>query len=189
MVIAVAWTVLAIVRSRTSGVGRAISTSVAEAGLAAAILAIWVMTLAPLGTPLPAGFEPPAPTNLVPVIPLVRRLLSAEAGSYLLDYVGNVALFVPLGIGLAWRFRLPVARVAVVAAVASGAIETWQAVVVPQQRNGDVNDVLLNTTGALVGAWLVAIVAGILVRQRSGPSGAGQEARARKAVDERDASG
>jgi VanZ family protein len=46
----------------------------------------------------------------------------------------------------------------VVALVASGAIETWQAVSAGQ-RNGDVNDVLLNTTGALVGAWVVAAAA------------------------------
>jgi glycopeptide antibiotics resistance protein len=167
VVVAAVWVVVAAIRARSMGAGPAIRISLAEATLAAGILVIWALTLAPL---LPSGRLGPGPTppvNLVPILPLIDGLLAPDRGSYLVDYLGNVALFVPFGVGLAWRFGISWRRVGLIALVTSGAIETWQAVAA-QQRNGDVNDVLLNTTGALIGAWVVTRTLGRR-RALSGP--------------------
>jgi glycopeptide antibiotics resistance protein len=62
----------------------------------------------------------------VPLLPLVGAL-QADPGWTLVNIVGNVALYVPLGIGLAWRFGLRTAWIIAIAAAASFAVETWQA--------------------------------------------------------------
>jgi VanZ family protein len=159
--VAVVWAVLAAVRSRRVGARAAVSTSLAEATLAAGVLVIWALTLAPLRAFGTADHGFATPVNLVPVLPLLAGLTSPEARSYVPDYLGNVALFVPFGVGLAWRLRLGTMRVGLIALACSAAIETWQAVSA-EQRNGDINDVLLNTTGALLGAIVVNLVAGLV---------------------------
>jgi VanZ family protein len=67
----------------------------------------------------------------------------------------NVLLFVPIGmIGAVMLPRWPWWRWLVVGLVLSGAIELTQGLLLPA-RQGDPVDVLTNTAGAVLGAWVV----------------------------------
>jgi VanZ family protein len=144
-------------------------------GIALVVGAILWLTLRPGDPP---GF--PTGTNLRPFEHHGRALqaLLAEHPNrgvlvyYLLsDVLGNVALFVPLGVAVAGALgpRQPAVRLAAAGAagaVLSAAIEGVQLLV--PGRATDVDDVIFNTLGALVGA------AGLLVGERlirpGGPS-------------------
>jgi glycopeptide antibiotics resistance protein len=79
------------------------------------------------------------------------------------NVVGNVVMFVPLG----WLLRLVTGRTwraVVVAAAFSTFIETVQFFT---GRAADVDDVVLNTTGALLGAVAVSVVLATVRRPRS----------------------
>jgi VanZ family protein len=136
-------------------------------GIALVVGAILWLTLRPGDPP---GF--PTGTNLRPFEHHGRALqaLLAEHPNrgvlvyYLLsDVLGNVALFVPLGVAVAGALgpRQPAVRLAAAGAagaVLSAAIEGVQLLV--PGRATDVDDVIFNTLGALVGA------AGLLVGER-----------------------
>jgi glycopeptide antibiotics resistance protein len=164
IVVAAVWSVAAAVRARNEGVESAIGTSIAEATLAAGIVAILVMTVIPLRVPMPGQFQSPMPVNLVPVFPLISDL-QTDTSWTLVNIVGNVALNLPLGVGLAWRLRLRTVWIVASAASVSIVVEIWQAVS-GGQRTSDINDVLLNTAGALTGSWMVMIAARALRRYR-----------------------
>lgn len=74
-------------------------------------------------------------------------------GVYPFDIVVNVALFVPLGLGLAWG-RGPRARLAatIIGVLLSLSIELFQ--VYTHGRLATITDVLTNTCGAAIGATL-----------------------------------
>jgi glycopeptide antibiotics resistance protein len=166
LVVAAIWTIAALVRARSQGVAAAASTSLAEATLAAGLVAIWALTVAPLRTYLPGFSAPPVPVTLVPVLPLFGGLLSPGERTWVaVTIAANLALYVPLGAGLAWRFGLRASRILVIALLVSTAVEAWQAVS-GQGRSSDINDVLLNTIGALLGARLVSIAADMSRRVR-----------------------
>ena len=109
-------------------------------------------------------------TTLVPVIAGAPATVNLEVGATIRNYLRfgddvlsarnlglNVALFVPFGLGLAlWR-RWGIGRVVPVGLVLSALIEYAQ-YVLPLGRAVDVDDVILNTTGALLGALTVVIV-------------------------------
>ena len=120
---------------------------------------------------MPGQYHPPVPVNLVPVVPLISELAGADRGWTLVNIVGNVGLYVPLGVGLAWRFGLRTVWIVAIAASASVAVEVWQAMS-GGQRTSDINDVLLNTAGALVGSGMVMIAARALGRYRRRSRGA-----------------
>lgn len=133
------------------------------AGLA--LLAVMTATLRPE--------EPPGGTNLTPLDHHWRALRAAFRGGprqgelvrYLLyDVVGNVVLFVPVGIALAGLLRerstlVLIAWTGCLAALLSVSIELVQRLI--PGRATDVDDVIFNTLGALVGA------VGLLVYQRA----------------------
>ena len=171
IVVAAIWSVAAAVRARDGGIVSAIKTSIAEATLAAGIVAILIMTVVPLNGPMPGQFQPPVLVNLVPVVPLISELAGADLGWTLVNIVGNPGLYVPLGIGLTWRFGLWTVWIVAVAASASVAVEVWQARS-GGQRTSDINDVLLNTAGALVGSGTVMVAARALGRYRQRSRGA-----------------
>lgn len=171
IVVAGIWSVAAAVRARDGAIESAIKTSIAEATLAAGIVAILIMTVVPLKAPMPGQYHPPVPVNLVPVVPLISELAGADRGWTLVNIVGNVGLYVPLGVGLAWRFGLRTVWIVAIAASASVAVEVWQAMS-GGQRTSDINDVLLNTAGALVGSGMVMIAARALGRYRRRSRGA-----------------
>ena len=73
----------------------------------------------------------------------------------LLERLANVALFVPGGALIALRTRWRALRIVVVLAAWSAAIELTQ-LTLATWRTPDVGDVIMNTTGALVGVALVS---------------------------------
>jgi glycopeptide antibiotics resistance protein len=69
-------------------------------------------------------------------------------------YVFNVVLFVPVGwMGAVARPRWPLPRWLLVGLLVSGAIELTQGLLLPG-RDADPLDVLTNTAGTVLGAWL-----------------------------------
>ena len=96
--------------------------------------------------------------------PLTRALaavlgISAASAYAVIEVGANVALFVPLGLLISWRFAgWRWWRVALVGALVSVVIEVVQAVT-PLDRTASVTDVLANTVGAALGAlaaqWVV----------------------------------
>jgi hypothetical protein len=72
------------------------------------------------------------------------------------DAIRNVILFAPLGVGLA-LLGIPLRRVAATGFGLSGAIEALQLSVIPG-RDASLADLLANSFGTALGAWLVAAV-------------------------------
>jgi len=156
-VVGVIWGAATVVRWRRDGARVALGRSVPEAILAAGLVAIWAFTVAPLVTYLPGHEAQHMPVNLVPVLPLLDGLTSGEGWrENAPNLIANPLLYVPLGIGLRWRFGLPLRWVMIIAVCLSTAVETWQAVS-DQMRTSDINDVLLNAGGATIGAWLCSV--------------------------------
>lgn len=100
---------------------------------AAAIIAFLTLKPAPPSTAIPASC-----------------IICGELGG--LDFVLNVGLFVPLGIGLGWLTRRRAVTVAIGIATTL-AIESLQWRVVTG-RDASLGDLLANTIGTMIGAWL-----------------------------------
>ena len=111
----------------------------ASAAVLLAALAIGALTLVPH----------PAQARLAALTPWTC-LVCGELGG--VDVVLNVLLFVPLGAALRHAGLRP-RHAAAVGLVASVSIELLQAFAVPG-RDGTVSDVVTNTLGAALGAWL-----------------------------------
>ena len=76
-----------------------------------------------------------------------------------LEFVSNVVLFVPLGVlWVCWTGGRPWWLAALVGLALSGAIETTQALALPD-RYPDVRDLVANTLGAVLGAGVAAAAA------------------------------
>ena len=119
--------------------------------LAAALVLILATTL------LPVIAGAPASLNLTPGATIRNYLRFGDDVLSARNLGLNVALFVPFGLGLAlWR-RWGVLRVVPVAVVLSVLVEGAQ-YLLPLGRAVDVDDVLLNTVGALLGALTVVVV-------------------------------
>jgi glycopeptide antibiotics resistance protein len=99
------------------------------------------------------------------VLPLLAGFTSAEGWrENLPNLIANPVLYAPLGLGLTWRFGLRVRWVVLIAACLSAGVEVSQALS-DQMRTPDINDVLLNTAGAALGAWAFQLA----FRRTSGP--------------------
>lgn len=90
---------------------------------------------------------------MIPILPILQGLTSSEADITTFNAVGNLLLYVPLGAALVWRFGLSASRGVAIALALSIAVESAQAVALG--RSFDVDDVLLDTVGALVGALVM----------------------------------
>ena len=139
------------------GAGRRVLRWSVVTGYVAAVAAA---TLVPL--PAPGAQECPSGggrLQLVPLAFLSRVGATGAAGEVLLQVGLNVALFVPLGVLLRHWWGLTPAAAAGVAALASLGIELTQLTGVwflydCPHRVADVDDVLANTLGGLLGALL-----------------------------------
>ena len=155
--VVIIWGAATIIRWRSDGIRSALMRSVPEVAIAASLVAIWAFTVAPLRIFLPGDQAQHMPINLVPVLPLIGGLMSTNGWrENAPNLIANLLLYLPLGVGLRWRFGLQVRWVVVIAACLSGAVEASQAVS-DQLRSSDINDVLLNTTSATVGAWSFSV--------------------------------
>lgn len=105
---------------------------------------------------LTPGAEPSRPTlGWVPGLQIWHILTSDHGGVYfdLGQVVGNIALFVPLGwlLPMTWPGLRSLKSILAVAALCSAGIEMSQLLVI-SGRSPTIDDVILNTLGALVGA-------------------------------------
>lgn len=115
----------------------------------------------------PTPVERPIYGEIKNVIDFAQQAGATAVSFNSLEFVSNIAMFVPLGaLGVLafprvrW-WSIPIAAVAV-----SGAIELVQLALI-SERNASVLDIVANTGGALVGA-VVASAVRALIRRRSG---------------------
>jgi glycopeptide antibiotics resistance protein len=131
--------------------------------LAFSLAIIGVLTL---GSALNSGFTAARGVNLEPFTEIDRGFNNRGTDSWR-NVVGNVALFVPLGFAIACLARGGFwARATLATAtglVLSTAIEIAQ---YSLGRVADIDDIILNTTGALAGGVLGAAIAVTVVRAR-----------------------
>ncbi len=119
-----------------------------------------VLVFLPFGRAMDLGDR----LNIVPFATIDRAFeLGPRSPSFRL-MVGNIAAFVPLGVllPLAFRMRWPVLTVGLAALALSVGIEAGQAAISAwlgyAYRSTDVDDVILNVLGALIGAVALALV-------------------------------
>jgi glycopeptide antibiotics resistance protein len=134
---------------------RAVSHTARDLALACAFALVVVMTLL-TPTPIGDGLEPEF--RLVPFQDLRDALDGTRSLSLAVaEIAGNVALFVPLGIAIRWRFPwLGVLAIGLATLALSAAIEGLQALT-GGGRWPDTTDVITNTVGGLIGAVLGGI--------------------------------
>jgi glycopeptide antibiotics resistance protein len=130
----------AALRARWVGWRDAVAETVAVAGT---LPWLWMVL-----TPLPQR----SAVHLIPFHEL-RWYLNARPADALVQLVGNLAVFAAFGAAAPVRWRLPLWVVALAAGAGSVAVETWQ-YVADIGRVASVDDVILNTTGAVLGALL-----------------------------------
>ncbi len=109
-----------------------------------------------LFTLLPARFgEQSDRVNLLPFRDLIWAVQGrVDLGLAVAGLLGNLALFLPLGLALAFRHpSRPTLQLVGAGCAWSAAVEVGQALL-NIGRLADVTDVLLNTLGAAVGIWL-----------------------------------
>lgn len=123
-----------------------------------------------------------AATTLLPVVAGAPASINMDPGATIRNYLEfgddllsarnlglNVALFVPFGLGLAlWR-RWGVFRVVPFGLALSALIEAAQ-YALPIGRAVDVDDVVLNTVGAALGAVTVSVIRRLVPQRASRPS-------------------
>jgi glycopeptide antibiotics resistance protein len=120
-------------------------TVLSNAALAVAVAAIAVLTLAPVQQDNEVRLRPFSELGEAVLGPDVELLVGAAS---------NVLLFLPFGAAL--RFRgFGIAATAVLGLLVSGAVEGAQWLFV-SGRTTSVDDLLLNTTGAVVGSALAS---------------------------------
>ena len=143
------------VRRVRQGSSAALNATARDVALASAISIVVVLTLL---TPAPVDDAREPFFRLVPFEDLRdaingdRSLLVALSG-----LLGNVALFLPLGVSLRWRFPgLGVGQAGLVGLATSATIEFLQGLT-GGGRWPDTTDVIMNSLGAVVGAVLGGI--------------------------------
>jgi len=95
----------------------------------------------------------PRQLHLIPLSEVPWYLYHLAPADALVQIVGNLLVFAAFGAGAPVRWRLRITGVAAAAAAGSAAIETLQ-YVFDIGRTTSVDDVLLNTTGAVLAALL-----------------------------------
>ena len=108
-----------------------------------------------LSTTLRGSSAPTGRVNLVPGASILE-LFSEDYGNAVKNVVGNLLLFIPLGFFATIVTGRPVVQVTLAAAALSTCIELAQLGL--GRRWVDIDDVLLNTGGALLGALAAAAV-------------------------------
>jgi hypothetical protein len=108
-----------------------------------AALAVAALAFIGLMTLLPSGNYEPTPAFCI---------ICGSLGG--VDFTLNVVLFVPLGLALRWLTGRWTTTV-VVAALTTLAVETMQWRFIPG-RDASLGDLIANTLGAMVGAWIAA---------------------------------
>lgn len=101
--------------------------------------------------------------NFKPVITSYHRFQNVSAAddvwakeNFRNNLAGNIVMFIPLGIFLPWLYNNRFRKVVVIGALASVSIESIQYLnmFAGYYRYVDVDDVILNTLGAIIGYWI-----------------------------------
>ena len=128
--------------------------------LAAYLVLLVALTFLPIGTDASVQYDR---VNLTPFATIRPALRHGPGSTVFALLVGNIAAFVPLGIllpAVSARLRSLVVVICI-AVVASAAIETGQlavsSVVGFPYRSTDIDDVILNVGGALIGYTFFAV--------------------------------
>lgn len=140
-------------------------------GLRPALWTVLVLTLAligviTLGSAVTGQFAGQPGVSLVP-FQEIQRGLDNRGSSPWTNLVGNIAMFLPLGFAIACLVRggfwARVGLATVSGLVLSAAIEVTQ---YSFGRVADIDDIILNTSGALAGGVVGAVVAVAVIRTR-----------------------
>lgn len=134
---------------------RAATSAAARVLLGGAVLAVLAVTLVS-GT---GG----ADTNLIPGAGIRSALDNVNRELGLVNVFGNIVMFVPIGVLIPLATPLRYLQGVAACVVLSVAVELMQ---LATGRSSDVDDVLLNTLGAAVGAAFGAALAGLLRRRQ-----------------------
>ncbi len=99
-----------------------------------------------------------SPPNFVPLQTITEDLHKGGEGM-VVNFFGNLGIFLPIGflLPLAWKAKRPALRVAIFSMLLSASVEALQ--FCSGRRVADVDDVILNTLGGLVGYLILAAVA------------------------------
>lgn len=166
------WTWRVVSQAETEGSSRSDSLldSLAPIWAGSAVVAIAAVSLKPVGSESLTG------VNLLPFRSIVDLATSSvDASVALRNVAGNVVLYVPLGVALALWLRKHDKRLALilVSGLSVSLIIELAQLVFSVGRVVDIDDVILNTTGTLIGAGTlllsVALFRRLSVGQASDP--------------------
>ena len=82
--------------------------------------------------------------------------------AFVFNFIGNIFVFVPVGIMLTYLMNGSLKKVLVYGCILSVFIETVQ---IPLPRTTDIDDVILNTTGTLIGFCIYKMISHILKKR------------------------
>jgi len=100
--------------------------------------------------------------NIAPLMGIWNQLHNVNHETGWLNNAGNVLLLAPIGLFGILAFRAPWWRVVALAAAASAGIETVQYFI---GRSADIDDLILNTVGAAMGAALALPIRHFVLRR------------------------
>ena len=131
---------------------------------------MWAMLAATVGVILVStiGFsvgdaEAGSRVNLHPLVEIRRGLKSSASDMAMANVYGNIAMFVPLGVLLVWLWTSPlIARIIMATIAGAGLSLIIELIQLTLRRVADIDDVILNGSGALLGAVAAALVVVLL---------------------------
>ncbi len=127
---------------------------------------MWAMLASTAGVILVAtvGFsvgdaEAGSRVNLQPLVEIRRGLKSSASDMATANVYGNIAMFVPLGMLLVFLWSSPlIARVIMATIAGAGLSLIIELTQLTLRRVADIDDIILNASGALLGAVAAAVV-------------------------------
>lgn len=105
--------------------------------------------------------------ELIPFNIIIWQLKGIRRSNYglnafVFNFIGNIFVFVPVGIMLTYLMNGSLKKVLVYGCILSVFIETVQ---IPLPRTTDIDDVILNTTGTLIGFCIYKMISHILKKR------------------------
>lgn len=106
-------------------------------------------------------------TNSIELIPfriIMMQLKYAQSNmhSFLFNVIGNIGVFIPVGIIFAYLLDSDIKKTILHGSLISVFIEIVQ---IPLQRTTDIDDVILNTTGTVIGCFIFLLLSHILKKR------------------------
>ena len=83
--------------------------------------------------------------------------------AFVFNIIGNIGVFIPIGIILAYLFDSNIKKTVLHGCIISIFIEIVQ---IPLKRTTDIDDVILNTTGTIIGYFIYKIIS-IIIKKRT----------------------